>query len=44
MVKDKDRLFLIANDFAKDLSDTILKEVVAALGISKYKEQEANQI
>ena len=44
MVKDEDRLFLIANDFAKKLSDTILKEVVAALGISKYEEQEADQI
>ena len=38
VVKDKDRLFLIANKFAKELLDTILREVVLALRVSKYKE------
>ena len=42
VVKDEDGLFLIANDFAEKLLDTILREVVAVLGISKYEEQEAD--
>ena len=37
-MKDKDRLFLIANKIAKELLDTILREVVLALRVSKYEE------
>ena len=44
VVKDKDRLFLIANKIAKELLDTILKEVILALRVSKYKEYRVEQI
>jgi len=37
VVKDKDRLFLIANKIAKELLDIILREVILALRVSKYK-------
>jgi len=42
VVKDKDRLFLIANEIAKELLDTILREVVLALRVSKYEEHRAD--
>ena len=42
VVKDKDRLFLIANKIAKELLDTILREVILALRVSKYKEYRAD--
>ena len=44
VVKDEDGLFLMANEIAEELSDTILREVVSALGVSKYEEHGADQI
>ena len=41
-MKDKDGLFLMANKIAKELLDTILREVVLALGVSKYEEYGAD--
>ena len=37
VVKNKDRLFLIANKIAKKLLDIILREVILVLRVSKYK-------
>ena len=44
VVKNKDRLFLIANKITKELLDTILREVVLALRVSKYEEHRVDQI
>ena len=44
VVKDEDRLFIIANKITKELLDTILKEVILALRVSKYEEYRADQI
>ena len=41
-MKDEDGLFLMANEIAKELSDTILREVVSALRVSKYEEHGAD--
>jgi len=38
VVKDKNRLFLIANKITKKLLDIILRKVILALRVSKYKE------